>query len=72
MEEGLSARLQWAAKVSPAGSMEGVILFREGSLEGPTVAVLDTEDLSEDFMAAASDVAGKIVFVRSKRREVIV
>jgi len=52
--------------------MEVAILFREGSLEDPTVAVSDTEDLSEDFMAAASEVAGKIVFVRSKRREVIV
>jgi len=72
VEEDLSVRLQWAAEVSPAGSMEVTILFREGSLEGPTVAVSDTEDLSEDFMAAASEVAGKIVFVRSKRREVIV
>ena len=72
MEEDLSVRLRWAAEVSPAGSMEVAILFREGSLEDPTVAVSDTEDLSEDFMAAASEVAGKIVFVRSKRREVIV
>ena len=59
VEEDPSARLQWAAEVSPGGSVEVAGGFREDSLEGSMEVVLDMEDLSEDFMEAASGVVKK-------------
>jgi len=59
VEEDLSARLRWAAEVSPGGSVGVAEGFREDSPEGSMEVVLDKEDLSEDFMEAASGVVKK-------------
>ena len=56
MEEGRSAHHQWVAEVFPVGSVEVARGFQVDSREGSMEVVLDTEDLSEDFMEAASGV----------------
>ncbi len=59
VEQDLSARLQWAAEVFPGDSEEVAGGYQEDSPEGSMEVVLDTEDLSEDFMEAASGVVKK-------------